>query len=457
MRGTLDVTGRSEQESEFRPSIFEGLQKGAAVEAIGFGAAQVIRLASNLALTRLLFPEAFGLMAIISLVLFGLVMLTDIGLLQAVVRSEHGDRPEFLDTVWSIQVVRGALLWVAAALLAWPISILFREPVLFPMIMVGSASAFIQALGSSRLLTLRRKLRPGPLVTLELTSQVVGSATMIALAYFGVGVWSLVIGTIVGTAIHTAFSYAMPGTHREQFHFDEAARHEVVRFGRWIFASSAVTFAAARGDQVVLGRALGATTLGNYNVALALAEAPEALAHRIITGILYPLYARIQNDHPARFGRVYYRTRLAFDGIAQGGLGILIGAAPWLIHLLFDQRYAAAVPILQILALRSSIGLVASPAEVALIAFGQSKLGFHRNVTVAVTTLLAMAAALYSGAGLVGLLWAAALARGSALFVLWPAMNARGILRISQELLVVPLLLGGYAVGRATTWLLLGQ
>ncbi len=143
------------------------LAKGTAIEVAGFGAGQVLRLASNLILTRLLFPEAFGLMAMLSLVLFGLTMLTDVGLGPAVIRSPRGDDPLFLDTVWSIKVLRGLSLWIVAALLAWPASILFRERALLLMIPVG--------LVILRLCLLALRLSPPVLVGAVLALCVIGT------------------------------------------------------------------------------------------------------------------------------------------------------------------------------------------------------------------------------------------------------------------------------------------
>jgi len=422
------------------------LAQGALVEAVGFGTQQLLRFGSNLLLTRLLFPAAFGLMAMLSLVLYGLIMLTDVGLLQAVVRSERGDDPVFLDTAWTIQAMRGALLWGIAAALAWPMAVLFREPVLLQMIPVGSASVFIHGLASTRVFTLRRRIRPLPIVGMELGAQALSVATMIGLSWAGLGVWSLVVGHLVMATALTAGSHLLPGTHRERFRIEPAARQEIARFGRWIFASSAMTFVAGRSDQLVVGRLLGAAGLGLYNIGLGLAEMPEALAGRVVAGILYPLYARVHNERPRELGAVFYRTRLPFDGLAHTALGGLAGLAPWLIHFLYDQRYAGAIPVLQLLALRTAVGLAATPCETALVAVGRSELGFQRNLAVAVGTLVLMPVGHHLG-GVAGLLWGSTLARAAALAVLWPAARRHGILRLRREVLVLAFLAVGYALG----------
>lgn len=419
----------------------------AVVEVAGFGLGQALRLGANLILTRILFPEAFGLMAMVHLVLYGLQMLTDVGLAQALVRSPRGDEPVFLDTVWTIKVLRGLLLWIVACALAWPVSVLFREPLLLLVIPVGSASSLIQGFGSTRVLSLRRHVRPLPLITLELATQALGLVVMIGLALGGLGLWSLVVGTLVSAAAHTGASYALPGTHRERFRLEPETRREVTLFGRWIYASSAVTFAAGRGDQIVLGRLLGAGNLGVYNIALALAEVPDAVLRRVIDGVLYPTYAQVHNERPLEFPRIYYRTRLALDAVSHTALGGLVALGPWIVHLMYDARYHGAASMLQILALRTSLTVLSAPCETALFSQGHTMYGFRRNAAVAIATLIAMPIGHVLG-GAPGLVWGTAIARAAALPMLWPAARKTGILDLRRESLFLAFLASGYLLGR---------
>lgn len=427
--------------------------KAASVEVAGFGAGQVLRLGSNLILTRILFPQAFGLMAMLHLVLFGLQMLTDVGIMPATVRSPRGDDPAFLDTAWSIKLIRGLALWVTACVLAWPASLLFNEPELRLVIQVGSASTFIQGLYSTRLMSLRRHLRPGPIVALDLSSQILGLIANVGLAYAGLGLWSLVAGTLISSAAHTGLSYLLPGTHRERFRIEPEARREIMHFGRWVFASSVVTFAAGRGDQVVLGRLLGAASLGIYNIALALAELPDAVINRVIEGVLFPTYSRIHIERPAEFNRIYYRTRLVLDALLHTALGALVALGPWIIHLMYDARYHGASAMLQILALRTSLSVLAAPCETALVAQGHSEYGFRRNAAVAAATFVLMPIGNSLG-GAAGLVWGSAIARAAALPMLWPAARRLGMLRYHREFLFLVFLAGGWVLGRGLLLLL---
>ncbi|MCI0572341.1 MAG: oligosaccharide flippase family protein [Myxococcaceae bacterium] len=452
----LGETAEASRTSRRAMELGRGLASGAVIEVTGYGLTQLIRFGTNLVLTRLLFPEAFGLMAMMGVVLYGLTMLSDVGIAQAVIRSRRGDDPPFLHTAWTLLVMRGLGLWAVAAACAWPMSAFFQQPALLWILPIGAVGSILHAFGSTRMFLMRRQVRPGPLVALELASQVAGTATIIAGAYAGLGVAGLVIGHIVTAAVHTGGSFLLPGTHRDRFGIEPEARRQIFDFGRWIFAASAVTFLANRGDQFVLGRLLGAAGLGLYNIAFALAELPEAVAQRLMAGVLYPAFARGHLKDPGEMPRIYFRTRLVFDGVLHTALGGLAGMAPWLIDLLYDERYHGAKEMLQVLAVRTALGLMAQPCESYLTALGLSHYGFRRQLFVAGSVLLFMPVGHALG-GSIGLLWASALSRVMGLVAIWPAAREQGILRFERELLVVVFLALGYGLGTVMVWMLPGM
>jgi O-antigen/teichoic acid export membrane protein len=425
-----------------------------AIEVTTYGLAQIIRLGSSLILTRILFPEAFGIMTMLSVVLYGLHMLSDVGIMQAVVRSEHGAEPKFLHTAFTMQAMRGVGLWGIASLLAWPISYFFHEPQLMWLLPLGALGSVLYGLSSMKLCLMRREVNPLPIALNELASQVLGVVATVCFAYYlELGVLSLVLGTLVNSVIHTLGSHLVRHPHKDRFGVDPAARKEILQFGQWIFASSAVTLVAGRGDQFLLGNLLGATNLGLYNLALTLADAPDALAQRVVGGVLYPLYAKIFNERPGDLPSAYFRSRLAFDSLVHTALGGLYAVAPWLIKVLYDPRYEAAYPMLQILALRTALGLMATPCETALTARGLSVYGFRRNLFVALGVVAFLPLG-YWLAGAQGVLWGTVLSRFAGLLAVWPAAREHGILRLWRELLVVAFLGAGYLLGAGFLWLL---
>src|SRR5580693_6285452 len=114
--------------------------RGSIWSLVQYGSGQLIRLGSNLILWRLLYPDAFGLMAIVNSFIVGLAMFSDIGIGQNVVRHERGDEPDFLNTIWTIQVLRGLALMVLAIAGAIPVAHFYHQRELaglIPMVALG--------------------------------------------------------------------------------------------------------------------------------------------------------------------------------------------------------------------------------------------------------------------------------------------------------------------------------
>jgi O-antigen/teichoic acid export membrane protein len=444
---------RSEGASAATPPI-QGTARNALIESIGYVLSIVIRLGSNLILTRLLFPDVFGLMSMVQLLLYSLHMLSDVGLNQVVISDPRGDDDDFLSTCWSIQIVRGFTLTAVLLLLTYPVALWFNEPRMLWITPIASIATLIHGFSSSRVFWCRRHVRVLTLSQLEIGTQLIVVSVSILGASLGFGVLALLLGQVASMIVFTIWSHFLPGTsHRDRWHMDPVLRHDILKFGRWIFFSSALTVTATRGDQGLLGRLMGAGNLGLYNVALGLAEMPETLGTRLTSAIAYPTLSRTFQQQPGLFVQAYYRMRLYFDALVHTALGGLSAMAAWLIALMYDDRYAEAGAMLQILAVRTVLSMVAAPCEMALLARGKSEFGFRRNLVMSIAVMIAMPVG-YRYLGTQGLLWGTVAARATSLLVLWPAARAEGFLRLHRELLPLPFFLIGLALGELMVWLL---
>src|SRR3990172_2524604 len=144
--------------------------RGSALTFVGYGASIVLRLASNVVVTRLLVPEYFGLMALVNVILMGLAMFSDVGVGPSIIQHRRGDDPIFLNTAWTVQLIRGCLLWLGSVALAWPLAAFYGKPELIGLIPVAGLTGVLGGLESTRLFTLNRNLALGRLTLLELGS-----------------------------------------------------------------------------------------------------------------------------------------------------------------------------------------------------------------------------------------------------------------------------------------------
>jgi O-antigen/teichoic acid export membrane protein len=437
------------------PSLRAQVVRGSLFEVVGLGAGQLVRLATNVVTTRLLFPEAFGLMALVAIVLQGLELFSDFGLLPSVVQNRRGDEALFLDTAWSIQVVRGFVLAAAATALAWPLAWVYHEPALLTLVPVTALSALIAGFNSTSLLSLRRHLAVGRLVALELAGQIATSAVMIGWALLDPSVWALVAGGIVRAALMMIVSHRIYPDHRNRFRFERAAAEEILHFGKWIFLSSAVHFVSRQTDRLMLGRFVGMVELGVYSVAVFLSEAFSDAVTRLVHGVLFPALSSVARRDPARLPDAYYHARLRLDLMALPALGVLAAAGPLVVRLLYDPRYHDAGWMLQLLAVRVALYSILTACETCLFVLGHTRYGFYRSAARAAWVAAAVPLGWYFG-GLPGLVWATALSELPVLLVLWPAMRRQGLLRLRREALAFGFFAVGALAGRllvASRWI----
>lgn len=339
----------------------------------GYGGGQALRLAANLILTRLLFPEAFGLMALVSVVTVGLTMFSDVGIGPAIAQNKRGDDPDFLNTAWTIQVIRGFGLWACASLLALPAAALYDAPELAQYLPIAGISLAIAGFNPTRIETARRHLLVGRLTALELAAQAIGILSMIALALITRSVIALVVGGVIGVAAKLVLTHLfLPGT-ANRFRWEAKAAKELIRFGKWIFLSTAFWFIASQGDRAILGRFLTLDILGVYNIGYFLASFPLLLGHAVTQRVLIPVYREKPPSESPQNLRNLHRLRVGLTGGIMVLLALMALAGPALVDLLYDARYQAAGAIVVLLSCALIPQVVGMSYDQAALAAGDSK------------------------------------------------------------------------------------
>ncbi|WP_299557662.1 oligosaccharide flippase family protein [uncultured Sulfitobacter sp.] len=365
---------------------------------LGYGASQGLRLGSNLILTRILYPEAFGLMALISLVTVGLMLFSDVGIAPSIAQSKRGDDPDFLNTAWSIQVVRGLCLWLIASGLAAPLSGFYSAPELKLYLPIAALALLVSGFNPTRIETAHRHLLMGRLTLLDLASQLIGILAMIALAWWWQSVAALVVGGVIAALAKLALTWTgLPGASN-RFRFERRAFAELVGFGKWVFLSTVFWFFASQGDKAVLGKYLSLETLGVYNIGFFLASFPLLLGAGVTGRVMIPVYRDAKHQT-----RKIASLRYGLSGVI---LVLLLGmalAGPWLVGVMYDVRYAQAGAMVTLLALALAPQVIGLTYDQAALAAGDSRRFFIVTATRAVLQISFLVVGVI-GFGLIGAL-----------------------------------------------------
>ena len=350
--------------------------RAAAAILLGQGGSQAMRLVANLVLTRLLFPEAFGLMAIVGVVTVGLAMFSDVGVGPSIYQSKRGDEQAFLDTAWTIQVIRGFLLCGITGVLALPLAIFYGEPDLAKYLPVAGLSLAVAGFNPTRIETAHRHLMVGRVTMLDLLSQFLGILIMILLAYLMRSVWALVLGGLIINLIKLALTWAFLPGKANRFYWEKDAARELITFGKWIFLSTACYFLTSQGDKAILGRFLSLELLGIYNIGFFLANFPAGMGHVLITKLLIPLYReKPPSEGPENAARIA-RMRTVLTLSVGSSVLLMAYGGPWIVEILYDPRYVMSGAIMVGVALSLLPHVIGMSYDHAALAAGDSRTFF---------------------------------------------------------------------------------
>ncbi len=352
------------------PSIKQLALRGTFWTVASYGISQILRFGSNLVLTRLLFPEVFGLMSLAYVFITGLHLFSDLGIHTSLIQNKRGDEPDFLNTAWTLQIIRSVGLWLCCVIIAIPAATFYKEPQLAWVLPIAGLGTLIAGFNSTGLASLTRKLAVKQVLIYELGGQIVGIGVMLIWAWFERSVWALLVGTLAASIVQLVWSHVISPDSLNRLVLEKKAVGEIFSFGKWIFLSTALTFFAMQSDRLILGKLLGLQLLGVYGIALTLAEVPKQVTLAVSGKVVFPMFSRFASLPRSEFRDKIRRGRLPILLVTAPTLAVMISFGDILITTLYDYRYANAAWMIPLLALGIWPLILTITIEGALFAMG---------------------------------------------------------------------------------------
>jgi O-antigen/teichoic acid export membrane protein len=422
----------------------------------GFALSNTIRLGSSLLLTRLLVPQMFGVMAIAGLIMAGLAMFSDIGLRQNIIQSQRGGDATFLNTVWTVQILRGLVLWLAALCVSMllfaagrlglvPDGSVYADAYLPYVIAVVSFSAVVDGLQSTKVSEASRRLVLGRITLIQIAAQIFGLFCMINWVLIDRSIWALVAGGICSSLVTTLLSHTwLPGVNN-RWQWDRSELHEILHFGKWMFLSSVLGFFANNADRVMLGGFVDSATLGIYSIAFTIFNSIAQVLSKMIADVSYSAFSEVARERSLELKRTLYRFHLVTASFAYFCSGFFILAGGTLIGVLYDRRYAQAGWMLEVL----SVALLAVPfnlAQYSLLARGLPRI-FTNIIAIRVAITIVFIPLGFHMFGILGAIGGIVIGQLSSAPVTIYYQLKFDLFELSKELLLLLLLLVGGIIG----------
>ena len=313
-----------------------------------------------LILARLLTPYDFGLVgiALVMISLFESFSATGTGL--ALIQRKERARDLF-DTAWTLGLIRGTAMAGLLVVLAPVVGSFFGSPEAVAVIRVMALAPLIGGLTNIGVVEFRKELTFGPYYLLHTSGVVADLCVSVPLALWLGNAWALVGGWLALTAVRVALSYLLH-PYRPTLRLDRGQAGELLGYGRWIFGSSAIGWLLTGGVHAAVGRLLGVQALGLYQMAWRLASLPTTEVTSVISGVTMAAYAKLQ-DSLERIRLAYLRVLKAVP-LAATPIAVGIGLyGEDLVRVFLGGRWAAIVPIVQVLALFGLVRSIGATAE----------------------------------------------------------------------------------------------
>lgn len=329
---------------------------------------RVITLVSLAILARLLAPAEFGLLA------FALVYITyaetigDLGTAVALIYWKDR-REDAAQVTFVLNVVMGVLWCLLTLALAPFIADFFNNPKAEPIVRALSLTFIIKFLGNTHDALAQKDLRFRARALPELALSVTKAALSIALAALGFGAWSLVWGQLAGITVWTIGAWLIV-PWRPRLAFPRGLLAPMLRYGRGIVAVNIIAAVVHHADLAIVGRMLGATALGLYQLAYKIPEATVTVIIWVVSKVLFPSFAKLGEGEELRSAYLHALTYVSLITVPLAA-GLFVAAEP-LVRVAFGERWLAAAPLLRWLALYAGIRSIGTHAGDILKATGRT-------------------------------------------------------------------------------------
>ncbi len=298
-----------------------------------------IRFLSNLVLAWLLVPEMFGIAAIITTVIIGMMMLSDVGIYDSVIRNEKGERKDFCSTAWYMQIGRGVVLYLVILLIAPLLADFYEVPELTSYLYVAGLSLILFSFKSIYMSVLQRRMDVMPELKLEFIAQVVTAVATVLIAWFTGSIWALVFSHLVNGFTLALVSHFFTPRDFYRFAFVKAYFWEIVHFGKWIYFGTLATFLTEHMDKLILGKIGSLSELGVYQIGFTFAAIFYSISAILMGRLVYPALSEASRDSEGSFHHIMTDLKKVLLPLIGAMLIFSWFAAPYFFGYLYPEAY----------------------------------------------------------------------------------------------------------------------
>jgi O-antigen/teichoic acid export membrane protein len=382
---------------------------------IWWGLKLSLRFVSNIILTRLLTPEMFGIAAIGNTLINGIGMLSNFGIHQNIVRSARSDN-HYLQTAWTIQLLRGLALTVIIVLLAKPFAWLYEVDGLSTFMFIVAASNLAMGLNNIESLRDYRHAKLRKIAIIDNIGAVFGLGVMVLWAWISPSYIALAVGALATTSLFTLGTYLAYPRHNCRLRLDKDAVFDIASFGKWVLITTLLAFASSQMDRLALGKLVPMHILGIYSLAWMWTSMPSQIIEQWSHQVFFPLVSQCVRNKTSI--QTIWKARRLYILLAGTVAIVMYAISDILIATLYSSEYQGISTYIRQLSIIFLLYSIEQSYAHVLVAYGRP-----RDIVIGqVGSVIVFAAALlpaFYWANIAGVV--ALLALTSVIRILWTA------------------------------------
>ena len=344
--------------------------RGGFATSIGQGIKFILTMGATMILARMLTPNDFGLVAMVTAITSFINIFKDLGLSAATIQQSEINHDQVCALFW-INVAIGLLLLCITLAVAPAVAWFYKDPRLTSVTAVLSIAFLFGGLTVQHEALLRRQMRLAAVAVIDNLSVVAGILTAILCAQIGWGYWALVGMQIVTGVTHCVGVWAA-SSWRPGGLISQPRVRSMLKFGAYLTIFNFTNFFARQFDNILIGRFLGAETLGLYSRAYSLLLVPIAQLTAPISSVAVPALSNLQND-PKRYRRYYQQATKIIAYLSFTLVVSLVVLSEEVVELILGHQWKGAVPIFRILAVAAMFQPILSTVGWIYVSLGQTR------------------------------------------------------------------------------------
>lgn len=359
---------------------------------------QVFSFGVTVVLVRLLEPSDFGVVALSSVVVGFIVLFGDLAIGSAIIQRDDIDEAYLSTSFWA-GIITGCVLCLLMVSFAPFVAIFYDTPILKQILWVSSLGFILGPITSVQMTMFKKRMEFNKLAFIEILRASISGITAVSLAFFGWGIWSLVLGAIAEKIILMPLVWVM-GRWKPKFEFDVQRFKTLFGFSTYLLMFNFFNYFARNADNLIIGKLLGVTALGYYSLAYNLMLKPLQYISRAVGNVLFPAFSSIKNDK-SRVRRAYTKVIRSISTITFPMMVGLLMVSREFILTIYGEKWSPAIILLQILSLVGAIQSIGTTVANIFLSQGRSDMMFKWGVFASAIVTSAFFIGAY-GWGLIG-------------------------------------------------------